>query len=129
MAEYRLAELAEEAGVPARTIRYYAAEGLLPPPLGGGKNTHYGDRHLESLRQIQAMKAGGFSLKHIYQALEGSPGTGLTCETWETFGVSRDVRVSISAPLPPARRQLLIREITRFAERLLSEEKDEQDGN
>ena len=28
-----LVELAEVSGVPARTIRFYIAKGLLPPPL------------------------------------------------------------------------------------------------
>jgi len=32
-----LVELAEAAGVPARTIRYYIAKGLLPSPLVGGR--------------------------------------------------------------------------------------------
>jgi len=31
-----LVELSEVSGVPARTIRFYIARGLLPPPLVGG---------------------------------------------------------------------------------------------
>ena len=32
---FTLVELAEVSGVPARTIRFYIAKGLLPPPLVG----------------------------------------------------------------------------------------------
>ena len=34
---FTLVELAEVSGVPARTIRFYIAKGLLPPPLVGGR--------------------------------------------------------------------------------------------
>ena len=33
---FTLVELSEVPGVPARTIRFYIAKGLLPPPLVGG---------------------------------------------------------------------------------------------
>ena len=47
--EYSISELAEEAGVSTRTIRYYVSEGLLPPPVGAGPNSRYTDAHLHQL--------------------------------------------------------------------------------
>jgi DNA-binding transcriptional MerR regulator len=46
-------ELAEHAGVPVRTIRYYIAEGLLPGPGARGKAASYSEEHLLRLRLIR----------------------------------------------------------------------------
>lgn len=37
-----LAELAQKAGLPGRTIRFYIARGLLPGPLKAGRGATYG---------------------------------------------------------------------------------------
>ena len=47
-----LVELAEASGVPARTIRFYIAKGLVPPPLVGGRAAWYGEEHLNELGRI-----------------------------------------------------------------------------
>ncbi len=41
MPTYSLEELTERAGVTVRTVRYYIAEGLLPPPVGGCPRSAY----------------------------------------------------------------------------------------
>jgi len=47
--ELTIEQLAERAGVPVRTVRYYIAEGILPPAGARGKNATYGDEHLTKL--------------------------------------------------------------------------------
>lgn len=62
---YSLDELSREAGVTPRTIRYYIAEGLLPPPESIGRNARYGQEHLDRLRLIDQLKAQYLPLKEI----------------------------------------------------------------
>lgn len=66
---YSLDELANEADVTPRTIRYYIAEGLLPPPLSPGRNARYTQEHLNRLRMITQMKARYLPLKEIRRTL------------------------------------------------------------
>ena len=51
---FTLVELADVSGVPARTIRFYIAKGLLPPPLVGGRAACYGEEHLKELGRMSA---------------------------------------------------------------------------
>ena len=51
-----IAELAERVGLTRRTIRFYVAEGLLPPPGGRGQRRVYSSEHLIRLRAIQRLK-------------------------------------------------------------------------
>lgn len=47
--------LAERAGVPVRTVRYYIAEGLLPGPGMRGKGAAYSEDHLARLHLIRRL--------------------------------------------------------------------------
>ena len=53
---FTLVELAEVSGVPARTIRFYIAKGLLPPPLVAGRAACYGEEHLKELDRIKTLQ-------------------------------------------------------------------------
>lgn len=64
-----LDELSREAGVTPRTVRYYIAEGLLPPPLTTGRNAQYAPEHLDRLRLITQMKEDFLPLKEIRKRL------------------------------------------------------------
>jgi DNA-binding transcriptional MerR regulator len=66
-----LAELTEAADVSTRTVRYYIAEGLLPPPEGAGPASVYTAGHLSRLRLIQRLKAAYWPLKEIRRRLAG----------------------------------------------------------
>lgn len=66
-----LAELTEAADVSTRTVRYYIAEGLLPPPEGAGPSSVYTAGHLVRLRLIQRLKAAYWPLKEIRRRLAG----------------------------------------------------------
>lgn len=55
--EWKLAELAAEAGVSPRTVRYYVQRGLLPAPPFKGPDTVYGEEHLLRLKAIRVLQA------------------------------------------------------------------------
>lgn len=66
-----LGDLIAEAGVTVRTVRYYIAEGLLPPPAGAGPATAYGRGHLDRLRLIQRLKEAYLPIREIRRRLAG----------------------------------------------------------
>lgn len=55
--EWKLAELAEAAGVSPRTVRYYVQRGLLPAPPFRGPDTVYTEEHLVRLKAIRVLQA------------------------------------------------------------------------
>jgi DNA-binding transcriptional MerR regulator len=66
-----LSELTEAADVSIRTVRYYIAEGLLPPPEGSGPASVYTTGHLDRLRLIQRLKEAYLPLKEIRRRTAG----------------------------------------------------------
>lgn len=68
-ARYSIGDLAGLAGATARTIRYYVAQGLLPPPVGVGPGAHYTDDHLGRLRLIRRLQRQHQPLSEIRQRL------------------------------------------------------------
>ena len=73
--EMGIAELARRAGVTPRTVRYYVAEGLLPPAGGQGQRRAYGSEHLRRLEAIRHLKAAYLPLHEIRRRL-GMPAAG-----------------------------------------------------
>jgi DNA-binding transcriptional MerR regulator len=69
-AVWTIGELAAAAEVTPRTIRYYTAEGLLPPPETRGKYALYGGDHLRRLRLIARLKAAYLPLNEIRARIE-----------------------------------------------------------
>lgn len=67
--EYRVAELAEAAGVAVRTVRYYQERGLLDAPRRQGRHAFYNHTHLERLQLIADLLARGHSLEGIADLL------------------------------------------------------------
>ncbi|MFF2192446.1 MerR family transcriptional regulator [Streptomyces sp. NPDC058157] len=63
--EYRTQELAEAAGIPVRTLRFYRERKLLPPPRREGRIAWYDDQHLTRLRTIAALLERGHTLGGI----------------------------------------------------------------
>jgi DNA-binding transcriptional MerR regulator len=68
--EYRLDELARQAGVASTTVRLYRARGLLAPPRLEGRTGWYDDTHLSRLRLIARLQGEGYSLAGIANLLE-----------------------------------------------------------
>ena len=63
--EYRTEELAGQAGITVRTLRFYRERGLLPPPRREGRIAWYDDHHLARLRTIAALLERGHTLTGI----------------------------------------------------------------
>ncbi|WP_307797548.1 MerR family transcriptional regulator [Actinomadura barringtoniae] len=67
--EYRISELAQAAGVPVRTLRYYQERKLLPPPRRVGRIGLYSEDHLARLRVIGNLLDRGHTLEGIKELL------------------------------------------------------------
>lgn len=68
--EYRMAELAKEAGITVRTLRFYRERKLIPPPRREGRIAWYDDTHLARLRTISALLERGHTLNGIAELAE-----------------------------------------------------------
>ena len=68
---YTLTELADLAGVTARTVRYYISQGLLAVDVSPGPGPKYDDTHLARLRLIRRLQAEHQPLAEIRHRLEG----------------------------------------------------------
>ncbi|WP_051940387.1 MerR family transcriptional regulator [Phaeacidiphilus oryzae] len=66
---YRVAELAKEAGITVRTLRFYRERGLLPPPRREGRIAWYDDTHLARLRTIATLIERGHTLGGIAELI------------------------------------------------------------
>ncbi len=67
----RIGELAKEAGVTPRTIRYYESLGLLGPSEREGKGfRYYTEVELARLRKIDALKTLGLTLEEISSIID-----------------------------------------------------------
>ncbi|WP_392676199.1 MerR family transcriptional regulator [Streptomyces sp. LN785] len=58
-------ELAKEAGIPVRTLRFYRERGLIAPPRREGRIAWYDDHHLARLRTIAGLLERGHTLTGI----------------------------------------------------------------
>jgi DNA-binding transcriptional MerR regulator len=67
--EYRVGELAREAGITVRTVRYYQERKLLPPPRRQGRIAWYSQAHLNRLRVIGQLLDRGHTLGGIGELL------------------------------------------------------------
>lgn len=67
--EYRVEELAEAAGIPVRTLRFYRERRLLPPPRRDGRIAWYSENHLARLRTIAALLERGHTLGGITELI------------------------------------------------------------
>ncbi|MER5401930.1 MerR family transcriptional regulator [Streptomyces sp. NPDC002599] len=67
-------ELAARAGVTVRTVRFYSARGLLPPPVIGPRRVgHYSQGHLARLALIEELQHQGMTLAAIERHLTQLP--------------------------------------------------------
>ncbi|MBY8345488.1 MerR family transcriptional regulator [Streptomyces spinosirectus] len=63
-------ELAREAGITVRTLRFYRERKLLPPPRREGRIAWYDEHHLARLRTIAALLERGHTLTGIAELAE-----------------------------------------------------------
>ena len=69
--EFTIDELAARTGMTVRTVRFYATEGLLPPPERRGRLAFYGAQHRMRLDLIRTLQEHGYTLAAIEKVLEG----------------------------------------------------------
>jgi DNA-binding transcriptional MerR regulator len=112
-----LAELAERSGVPARTIRFYIARGVVPGPAGAGRAAHYTEEHLAHLRRVKQLQAQGRMLVEIAREVEPAKVPLPSPSTWWSYPLADDVVVQVRAGATPWR----LRQIRRALERLAAE--------
>ncbi len=67
--EFRMTELAKEAGITVRTLRFYRERKLIPPPRREGRIAWYNEHHLARLRTIAGLLERGHNLGGIAQLL------------------------------------------------------------
>ena len=105
-----IGELADAVGLNRRAIRFYVQRGLLPPPVGRGRGSWYGEEHLKCLRQIDELQRAGHSLDAIKRILDGGetpppealPGRRprrqrLSAELWTRVSVADGIELSFDA--------------------------------
>jgi DNA-binding transcriptional MerR regulator len=71
--EFTVDELAARTGMTVRTVRFYAAEGLLPPPVRRGRIAYYGAAHRMRLELIRTLQEHGYTLAAIDRVLARIP--------------------------------------------------------
>ncbi len=83
---YTIGELAEAAGVPRSTLRYYERSGLMAPTgRTDGNYRYYDTEALERLQFIRAAQAAGFTLTDVSDLLDLRDGSRAPCREVETL--------------------------------------------
>lgn len=120
-----LAELADAAQIPARTVRFYIARGLLSGPAKAGRGAEYTAEHLERLQRIRELQAGGTTLAEIARALDGAPAQAPEPSPWWQYVIAADVVVSARADAAPWRAKQIRATVDELARRLRDNEEKE----
>ncbi|WP_096303413.1 MerR family transcriptional regulator [Jatrophihabitans sp. GAS493] len=71
--EFTIDELAARTGLTVRTVRYYASEGLLPPPVRRGRVAVYSTPHRMRLELVRELQDHGYTLAAIERVLSRIP--------------------------------------------------------
>lgn len=106
----RIGELARQAGVTAKTVRYYESIGLIPDPgrTASGYRV-YDDDALERLRFVRDAQAAGLTLKDSRTILDMKAKGHGTCEHTQALLDQHLVDIDAQiASLEAARKELLI---------------------
>jgi DNA-binding transcriptional MerR regulator len=129
--ELSLAELAEKAEIPARTIRFYIARGLMPGPLKAGRGACYGAEHLRRLAEIKQWQRKGLTLTEIARQIAGNAQPLRVMETptsWWSYPLAPDVVVQVRADASPWRLRQIQRALQEAANRLAQPTNEGDDG-
>ena len=70
-----IGQVAARAGLRASAIRFYEAQGLLPPPMRRGGKRLYDATILDRIAAIELAKAAGLELSEIRAAVDVAHGT------------------------------------------------------
>jgi DNA-binding transcriptional MerR regulator len=118
--ELTLADLAESSGLPARTIRFYIARGLLDGPVKSGRAAAYTSEHLERLEKIKELQAKGRMLSEIGRSLTGTAQekSAAPPTAWWQHAIADDVVIMTRADAGPWRTKQIRAAIEEFARNL-----------
>lgn len=115
-----LTELSEQSRIPARTIRFYIARGLLDGPAKAGRGAVYTAEHLTRLEEIKQLQSQGRMLAEIAQILDGGPPaqTASPPSSWWQHVIADDVMVWVRADVSPWRTKQIRGAIDELASRV-----------
>ena len=127
-----LGEIAEAAGLPARTIRFYIARGLLNGPVKGGRGAVYTTEHLARLDRIKSLQSDGRTLSEIARMLSGhSQESAVSPPTaWWQHAIADDIVVWVRAGVAPWRMKQIRTAVDKFARQVApaTNETEEEQG-
>lgn len=86
----RIGELAEQAGVSVRALRYYEEQGLLTSSRSAGGQRHYPEAALDRVHLVQQLYAAGLTSRTIAELLPCVDAGISTPATIERLAVERD---------------------------------------
>jgi DNA-binding transcriptional MerR regulator len=121
---WTLAEIAEEVGGSARTVRFYISRGLMAGPEKAGRGATYGQAHVDRLREIQRLQADGLTLAEI--AVRGQERESVQLpepEAWWSYAVGDGVEVRVRADQAPWRLRQIRRLLSELGSQLEETEK------
>ena len=101
-----LAELSDASDIPARTIRFYIARGLLAGPVKAGRGAVYTEEHLARLQKIKKLQSEGRMLAEIAHALDAGqppPQAATPPAPWWQHVIQDDVVVWVRGDVSPWR--------------------------
>ncbi len=126
-----LTELSEESGLPARTIRFYIARGLLDGPVKSGRGAVYTAEHLARLEKIKQLQAEGRMLVEIAHDLRGGPPACASAPptAWWQHVIDNGVMVWVRGDISPWRMKQIRTAVDEFASRLREQETDKPRRN
>src|SRR5262245_5955770 len=113
-----LAEIAEASKLPARTIRFYIARGLLKGPVKAGRSAAYTAAHVARLERIKRLQAEGRALSDITRILSGpieDEFEVVPATAWWQYPIADDVIVWVRSGSSPWRTKHLRTAVEEFA--------------
>jgi len=116
-----LTELSEVSGCPARTIRFYIAQGVLDGPDKAGRAAAYGPEHLSRLERIRRLQDEGYTLAAIRGVLDPaalSAPVAAPVSPWWQHEIAADVMVWVRGDMSPWRTKQVRSAIEEFAGRV-----------
>jgi DNA-binding transcriptional MerR regulator len=108
-AQLSIDELAEQCGIPTRTIRYYITTRLIAGPAGRGKQAHYNKDHLLRLQLIRRLTALHLPLDEIAARLDGLSTADVQALLADEEGRSAALAQAAHEPSPKAYVESLLR--------------------
>ncbi|WP_213815381.1 MerR family transcriptional regulator [Glaciihabitans sp. dw_435] len=99
----RIGDVARQAGVSTRALRYYEEQGLLSPERTASDQRTYAESAVERVRLIQQFFTAGLSSRTILQLLPCIESATASPEVFEVLAAERDRISAAMADLEAAR--------------------------